>query len=443
MSLASDACDDRSHSRVSTAARAGRWLFLAGVMLMVTGDGPSSTVGLSRWPTPLPFLAWEWLYVVLLSAGAVCFLAGGGVKSGKLPHLHFVVVPLAVLLGAFLLSAVASQVHTLSALALVTVTGVVVACWMFALFLDDERVSRALWPTLAIALALLAVRVIIWRRDEGLNVVAFQILNNAWTGKIQLAWVFNIFAPLLLARTLSEPRRVVAVLYGIAWALTGVATYLLFSRMGSIVFAVTTLGVWMFSPAQWRRMVVIVVVGAAIATGLVARSDKMSRYVFSTIVEPDRNPGVDLRLAVWRESLRLFRSHPVTGTGLGTYDEVAYSVDGSTAEPNFRGNGWHAHNTYLHVMVEAGIIGLLAWCYFWYAILARQLGAWKRAASRDRVALAGTVWAVLAFLVLSISEVMIGARVHGSLRMILAIGLVVVLGLHLTKAFPSVREHNR
>ena len=213
--------------------------------------------------------------------------------------------------------------------------------------------------------------------------------------------------------------------------------------MGSIVFAVTTLGVWMFSPTQWRRMLVIVVVGAAIAAGLVARSDKMSRYVFSTIVEPDRNPGVDLRLGVWRESLRLFRSHPVAGTGLGTYDEVAYTLDGSTAEPNFRGNGWHAHNVYLHVLVEAGIIGLLAWCYFWYAILARQLGAWKRTASRDRAAIAGAVWAVFAFLVLSISEVMIGARVHGSLRMNLAIGLAVVLGLHLAKASPSVREHNR
>jgi O-antigen ligase len=95
---------------------------------------------------------------------------------------------------------------------------------------------------------------------------------------------------------------------------------------------------------------------------------------------------------------------------------------------------------YLHVLVETGIIGLLAWCYFWYAILGRQLGAWKRAAAHDHVAIAGAVWAVLAFLVLSISEVMIGARVHGSLRMNLAIGLVVMLGLHLTK--PSVPAKN-
>jgi O-antigen ligase len=409
-------------------------------MLMVTGDGPASTIGMSRWPTPFPFLAWPWLYLVLLAAGAACFVAGGGVKSWKLPHLRFVVVPLAVLLGAFLLSAVVSQVHTLSAVALLSVAGVIAACWVFAVLLEDERLDRALWPALAIALVLLALRVVVWRRDEGLNVVAFQVLNNAWTGKLQLAWVFTIFAPLLLARTMSESRRGAAVLYGIAWAATGIATYLLFSRMGSIVFAMTTAGVWMFNPGQWRRALLIVIVGAAIATGLVASSNKMSRYVLSTILEPDRNPGVDIRLAVWRESLQLFRLHPVAGTGIGTYDEVAYSIDGTTADPGFRRNGWHAHNVYLHVLVETGIIGLLAWCYFWYAILGRQLGAWKRAPAHDRVAIAGAVWAVLAFLVLSISEVMIGARVHGSLRMNLAIGLVVVLGLHLTKPFAPAKS---
>jgi O-antigen ligase len=407
-------------------------------MLLVTGDGPSSAFGMSRWPTPFPFLAWPWLYLVLLALGAVCVVAGGGVKSWTIPHLRFLLVPLAALLGAFLLSAVASQVHTLSALAFLGVTGIAGACWIFAVLIEDERLQRALWPVLAIALALLAVRVIAWRDEEGLNVVAFQIFNNAWTGKIQLAWVFNIFAPLLLARSMAESRGALAVLYGLAWAVSGVATYLLFSRMGSIVFAVTTVGVWAFNPAQWRKVIVIVVVGAAIAAGLAARSGKMSRYVVSTILEPDRNPGVDLRLAVWRESLRLFRLHPVAGSGLGTYDEVAYSLEGNTAEPSFRRNGWHAHNVYLHVLTETGIVGLLAWCYFWYSILARQLGAWKRAGSHNRVALAGAVWAVLAFLVLSISEVMIAARVHGSLRMNLAIGLVVALGLQLAK--PLVPE---
>jgi hypothetical protein len=86
-------------------------------------------------------------------------------------------------------------------------------------------------------------------------------------------------------------------------------------------------------------------------------------------------------------------------------------------------------------------VGLLAWCYFWYAIIARLLGAWKRADERERLAVAGALWAVLAFLVLSTTEVLIGVRVHASLRMNLAIGFIVVLGLHLaTKAGRSGRQ---
>ena len=419
---------------------AGLWFFLAGLFFMITGDGPSTTVTASRWTTPVPFLAWPWLYLVLLGVGAACIVAGGGVKSWRLPHFRFLVKPLAALLAVFFLSAVTSQVHSLSAIAFVSVVGIACAGWLFGVIIEGERVGRSIWPVIAIALLLLAVRVILWRRDEGLNVVAFQVINNAWLGKLQLAWVFNLLAPLLLARAMSEPRAPLAALYGSAWAVTGVATYLLFSRMGSIVFAMTTLGVWILNPTQWRKVLLILIVGAAIGAGLAARSGRMTRYVVSTILAPDRNPGVDLRLSAWRDAVHLFRSRPITGTGLGTYDEVTYRLDGTTADPYFRQQGWHAHNVYLHLLAETGILGLTAWCYFWYVIVAHLLGVWRHAGTRDRLAVAGALWAVLAFLVLSISEVMIGARVHASLRMNLTIGLVVVLGLHLARRASVVSD---
>jgi hypothetical protein len=427
---ASEPFHDTSHPSVTTA---GRWLFLAGILLMVTGDGPPWTIRISKWPTPFPFLAWPWLYPVLLALGAACFAAGGGVKSWRLPHLRFVVIPLAAVLGAFLLSAAASQAHVLSAIAFFSVACIIGTCWIVAALLEDDRLYRAIWPVIAVALLLLAVRVILWRLDEGLNLVAFQVLNNAWIGKLQLAWVFNLFAPMLVARAMAEPRRRMAVLYGLTWGVTGAATYLLFSRMGSIVFAVSTIGVCIFNPGQWRKVLLILIAGAAIAAGLVATSNRMSRHVVSTILNPDRNPGVNIRLNVWRDALRLFRSNPITGVGLGAYDEVAYSLDGTTAGPEFRRNGWHAHNVYLHVLAESGVVGLLAWCYFWSAIISRLLGSWRRAETRARLAAAGAVWAVFAFLTLSMTEVLIGARVTASLRMNLTIGLVVVLGLHAAK----------
>jgi O-antigen ligase len=410
---------------------AGRWLLLAGLLFMVTGDGPSSTVRMSKWPTPLPFLSWPWLYLVLLALGLTCFVAGGGVRSWKPPHLRAMVIPLGLLLAAFALSTATSQVHSLSAIAFVTVIGITLVCWLLAIAFDDERLGRAIWPTLAVAVLLLAVRVIVWRRDEGLDIVAFQVPNNYWLGKLQLAWVFNLTAPLLLVRAMGEPRRRLAALYWITWATTGIATYLLFSRMGSAVFALATFGVWCMNPRHWRKAFIVLIVGLAIGAGLVARSDRMSRFVVMTLLSPESDPGVEQRFGVWRDALRLFRSRPITGTGLGTYDEVTYRLEGTTAEPFFRQQGWHAHNVYLHLLAETGVIGVLAWCYFWCAILARFLGAWRRADAPYRLYAAGALWAIVAFLVLSISEVLIGARVHASFRMNLTVGLVVVLGLHI------------
>ena len=409
---------------------AGRWLLLAGLLFMVTGDGPASTIRVSKWLTPLPFLAYPWLYLALVLLGAACFVAGGGVKSWKPSHLRFIVVPGVALVAAFLLSAAASQVHTMSAMALLSVFGIVAVCWILVVIFEDERLREAIWPTLSVAVLLLAVRVILWRRDEGLNVVAFPVHNTYSQGKLQLAWVYNLMAPLLLVRAMGEPRRRLAALYWITWVVTGVATYLLFSRMGSIVFAVTTFGVWIFNPRQWRKVLVTLIVGLTIGAALVVRSDKMSRFLFTTILEPARDPGVEQRFGVWREALQLFRSRPITGTGIGTYDEVTYRLDGTTAEPFFRQNGWHAHNVYLHILAETGALGLFAWCFFWYSIIVRLLGAWKRGDARYQIYAAGALWAVLAFLVLSISEVLIGARVHASFRMNLTVGLVVVLGLH-------------
>jgi O-antigen ligase len=84
---------------------------------------------------------------------------------------------------------------------------------------------------------------------------------------------------------------------------------------------------------------------------------------------------------------------------------------------------------YLHVLAETGLLGLLTWCYLWFAIAMQLLRAWKGADPPRRAALAGAFWAILAFLVLSISEVMIGPRVYASFRMSLTLALIVALGL--------------
>jgi len=411
----------------------GRWLFVAGAFLMIVGDAPPS----------LGFLSWPWLYLALIGASFVCHGVSGGLGRRDPEGMRWLYRPIAVLLGAFLVSSVFSQVPSLSATAFLLVAAIVCASWIFGKLLDDDRVRDAVFAGGALAVILLAGRVIAWRVDEGLDVAAFQILNNAWLGKLQLSWVFNLCAPLLLTRLLAEDRPFHAALHGVAWALAGVATYVLFSRMGMLVFGATTLVVCLSNPGYWRRWVPIVVTVVVLGGVLFARTASMTSYIVASLLDSSQNPGVAMRLAVFQDAIGMFLDHPVVGIGLGTFDDVAYAQPGTTANLDFYRNGWHAHNVFLHVLTETGVPGFLAWCYLWYAIVSRLWRAWRHTLPRARLDATAALCAVFAFLALSSTEVLIAARAHASLRMNLLIGLVVMLGLRITERQPPVGVETR
>lgn len=407
-----------------------RWLLLAGVFFLVTGDGPASTVRVTRWPTFAPQLAWPWIAPVLLSVGAIGLAAAGAIGSFRPDSVRGLLRPVAAVLGAFLLSTIFSQLPALSVESFAMVVLIAACGWACAALLADEPLAAAIWPTVAAAVIFLAFRVIVWRRDESFDVVAFQVANNAWLGKLQLAWVFNLLGPPLLGRFLGSGRWPLSALYALAWAGAGLATYVLFSRIGTIMFVATTMAMALLNPRYWRKMAILLVVAAALGSGSLLRGEQTFRRMLAGLVEPDRNPGIEMRLDAWHEAVRLFQAHPIAGTGIGTYDEAAYQLENATADPLFKGKGWHAHNVYLHILAESGIIGLAAWCYLWFVIGARLAGGWRRAAPPVRSDISGALCAAGAFLTLSMTEVLIGARVHASLRMNVTIVLVMVLGLH-------------
>ncbi len=74
------------------------------------------------------------------------------------------------------------------------------------------------------------------------------------------------------------------------------------------------------------------------------------------------NYAVVERLAHWQASLNMATAHPWLGVGFGNY-EVVY--------PNYRLMNWteplgHAHNYYLNILAELGIIGLLGYGKVWF-----------------------------------------------------------------------------
>jgi O-antigen ligase len=94
----------------------------------------------------------------------------------------------------------------------------------------------------------------------------------------------------------------------------------------------------------------------------------------------DENYAVLERLARWQAALAMAEDHPWLGIGFGNY-EPAYADYALINWPYPLG---HAHNYYLNLLAETGIIGLLAYFLLWTAVfwqtirVIRQTDGWRR-----------------------------------------------------------------
>lgn len=415
----------------NVAAWTGRVLFLAGTFMMVTGDWPRFLLPPARWSVPLGVLAWPWLYLMLLAVAFVLLVSSGvlrGVRSTTTDFLH---PPLALLILTFLLSVACSQAPLLSQWAFGCLLGLVGFALGVSRILEDETCMRWMPNVIAAAALFLAIRVLLWRVDEGLIASAFHVRNNAWLGKIQIAWVLNVVAPFLLGGVFREKRVAAAVSYGVAWLLSGAAIYVLFSKAGAFTFALTTLSLCLLNARSWRRWLPPLVGVIGVLAVLIAASPTMSTRLVASLIRPDQDVGIAMRQGVWRQTFRMIADHPVVGIGLGTYDDIAHSQYGRPADPSFFRNGWHAHNVFLHVLAETGAAGFLAFCYLGLTVVRFLVRRWRDDERGGRAGSAAALCVLLAFVVLSMTEVMIAARVYASLRMNLVLALLVIYGIRL------------
>jgi putative inorganic carbon (HCO3(-)) transporter len=79
----------------------------------------------------------------------------------------------------------------------------------------------------------------------------------------------------------------------------------------------------------------------------------------------DENFAIVERLAHWQAAIYMADAHPFIGVGLGNY-EVAYPAYRVPSWPNALG---HAHNDYLNLLAETGIVGLVGYLVGWALIV--------------------------------------------------------------------------
>ena len=157
------------------------------------------------------------------------------------------------------------------------------------------------------------------------------------------------------------------------WVLSRTVTAALAALMAVALVLSTARGAWVAGVvvvaaacllANARRRVIL----AAGATVLVAALFIVSvglRAGARSMVDPGVNAG---RLAIYAANLEIVRDHPLLGVGFGNYDRSARPYYDHHPRADRRS---HAHNSFLQVAAESGIVGLGAFCYLFGAVLMR------------------------------------------------------------------------
>ncbi len=131
---------------------------------------------------------------------------------------------------------------------------------------------------------------------------------------------------------------------------------------------------------QSRRAFVLSIIGAfgltfmillssinVIPEAITARFSGVADYfgVFDVrgVKVDDANFAIVERMAHWQAAIDMFVDHPLLGAGIGNYAAVypAYAL------PHWSDPLGHAHNYYLNIAAEAGILGLAAYLLLWTA----------------------------------------------------------------------------
>ncbi len=116
-------------------------------------------------------------------------------------------------------------------------------------------------------------------------------------------------------------------------------------------------------------------------TGIMQRLTSFVPFVGAgdvrSIEVTDANYASLERLAFWRAAADMWRDRPWLGIGIGNY-QVAYP---RFSLPKWRMALGHAHNYYLNIAAETGLVGLLAYLVLWGTALWQT--AWAARTARD------------------------------------------------------------
>jgi O-antigen ligase len=223
------------------------------------------------------------------------------------------------------------------------------ATLMFASVLDTSAKARGLLRTIVVCTCIATiVGMILYYTGAATKVEGIGENRNRFACYINIAIVCSY----ILQQTAKTPLARIAAVSALPLLFMGLA--LTFSRAGILVMIVAVLALWFrFAKERKLRMVAAsVIIVSAVA---VALPETFWERV-STIVPAvrGRQETFGRRINLWQVGFRMIVDHPIMGVGIGNYERALPRY----ARGEMRSVQLRAHNAYVNVAAELGLVGL-------------------------------------------------------------------------------------
>jgi len=332
------------------ATRGKHWLAFAGVYLF--------TLMLYARPNDLAPALGAFPLVKIVAIGALLIYVGSKISAGErlsVWTLEMTMLVVIAALGLLLMPIAVSPLHTYYMLTEIYLKTVIIFILMVNLIDTRQRIF-SLWKLVVVCGAALGVGAIrSYMKGEfavkGVRIEGF--VGGMFENPNDLATALDILLPFAVALTLSS-KGLARLFYLVCAAVLAIGVLFTLSR-GGFLGLIAASGVLLWKLGRWRR--IKTTLGVALICGIllaVMPGGYGARIATIFNTEQDQTGSAKQRRELLERAASIAITRPIVGVGMGNFP--IYSIHDKPA-----------HNAYLEIAAELGVMGLIAYLILIFA----------------------------------------------------------------------------
>jgi O-antigen ligase len=315
----------------------------------------------------------------------------------------FFELPVMVYLGAYLLSIIFSQDRVVSLKSLGD-EWLLIFPFLLINNLKDEVFIRKIVNLVFLISGLVAIYAI-WQHYTGIDLIRPKTLDLVLpygryrsTAFFNLPLTYSFYAMLVSLASFclgtSEKKNLLKIFYFTVSVLCVTGNLFTYTRSTLFAQVLAFIIYFILSKSSHKKKELFAVAGYFILIYLIDPGI-LGRTIMAA--KAGSLEQADIRSVIWSTSFNIFKDYPIFGIGFGNFSGFYQSY---LKIPSVVFG--HAHNDFLNVAVNAGVIGFLAFVFFWLVLLKNLLRRYKeKEEGYAKAFILGGVLSIIAFLLAS------------------------------------------